>query len=104
MNQKNKSHQQEMLYLLEKWEHSGISLRAFSKTVVISYEKLRYWRKKFKKNFPGHPGGSSEFIPIDIPNKKEEHSYLQISYPNHVKLTCPSDLGIDKLKSLINLF
>ena len=111
MNQKDKSHQIEMFHLVERWEQSGMSLRAFSKTVVIPYEKLRYWKKKFKgtnqntrQELPAIPKDTPDFIPIEAPNKTVILSSLQISYPNRVKLSCPSDIGIDTLKSLIKLF
>ena len=111
MNQKDKSHNQEMFRLVERWEQSGMSLRAFSKTVVMSYEKLRYWKKKFKginqntkQEFLVIPKDTSDFIPVETPYKAVGFSCLQISYPNQVKLSCPSDIGIDTLKSLIKLF
>ena len=111
MNQKDKSHNQEMFRLVERWEQSGMSLRAFSKTVVISYEKLRYWKRKFKdtnqnaeQEFHAISKDTPDFIPVEALNKAVGFSYLQISYPNQVKLSCSSDIELDTLKSLIKLF
>ena len=111
MKQKDKSHQQDMFHLVERWEQSGMSLRAFSKSEVISYEKLRYWKKKFKgsdqnakqelftlaKDIP-------DFISVEVPNNVADFSGLQLIFPNQVKVTCSSDIGLDRLKSLIKLF
>ena len=89
MNQKDKSHNQEMFRLVERWEQSKMSLRAFSKTVAISYEKLRYWKRKFKgtnqntgQEFLAISKDTPDFIPVETPNKLVGFSCLQISYPN----------------------
>ena len=111
MNRKSKSHELEMFHLVEKWEQSGMSLRAFSKTMIIPYEKLRYWKKKIKsinqntrQELPDTPKDTSDFIPVEAPNTAMFLSSLEICYPNQVKLSCPSDIGLDTLKSLIRLF
>lgn len=111
MKQKDKSHQQDMFHLVERWEQSGMSLRAFSKSEVISYEKLRYWKRKFngsnqntRQKLSATPKDIPDFISVEVPNNVADFSGLQLIYPNRVKVTCPSDIGLDTLKSLIKLF
>ena len=111
MKQKYKSHQQDMFHLVERWEQSGMSLRAFSKSEVISYEKLRYWKRKFngsnintRQKLSATPKDIPDFISVEVPNNVADFSGLQLTFPNQVKVTCPSDIGLDTLKSLIKLF
>ena len=111
MKQEDLQLKQEMFQIVERWEQSGISIRAFSNSEGISYEKLRYWKKKFKgsnqnigqklfrpqKNF-------SDFISVEVPKNTVNFSGLELTYPNQVKITCPSGIELDTLKSLIKIF
>ena len=111
MKHKNINLKKKMHQLLTMWEHSGMSLRAFSKTQDISYDKLRYWRKElkiFKKDKKEKIDSPSKdipnFISIEVPNTSSDFTDLELTFPNNVKLNFPSGITIDSLKKIIKLF
>ena len=111
MKHKNINLKKKMHQLLTMWEHSGMSLRAFSKTQDISYDKLRYWRKElkiFKKDKKEKIDSPSKdtpnFISIEVPNPSSDFIDLELTFPNNVKLNFPSGITIDSLKKIIKLF
>ncbi|MCF6319473.1 MAG: hypothetical protein L3J83_09395 [Proteobacteria bacterium] len=100
-----------MYHLLSKWEDSGMSLKTFSNTVDVSYYKLKYWKYKFKQakqeaiKKPINPlQDKADFIPVEIPITATGFAGIEIIFPNTVKMTCPSGIGIEELKTLIKLF
>jgi len=103
-------YQQEMQQLVRRWQQSGMSQRAFSASENISYERLRYWNKKFEKlnqntEHIQSPINISNFIPIDVVREKEQDfSGLQLTFPNQVTITCPTGIELEALKTLIKLF
>ena len=102
----------QMSELISEWAESGQSLIDYSKKLDgISYEKMRYWKRKLQSSslnvltsLPDSPTNTSDFIPIDIPNPLTELEGFEILYPNQVKLNCPSHVSLSTLKTLINLF
>ena len=108
MNKNSLQYRQEMHHLVTEWEQSGMSLRAYSIAEGASYEKLRYWKRKFRilNQTPSTntPKETPNFISIEVPNNVEGFLGLQLTYPNQVKISCPSGIGLDALESLIKLF
>jgi hypothetical protein len=102
-----------MQNLVESWKQSGLTQRAFCALKNANYEKLKYWSRKNKdldintksKVDINQPQNISDFIPIDVHNTPtDDFTEFQLTYPNQVKLTCPSGTNLTTLKSLIKLF
>jgi len=100
-----------MYHLLAKWEESGMPLKTFSNTVDVSYYKLKYWKYKFNhvnqevtEKSITRQQDKPDFIPIELPNTITDFTGLELSFPNNVKLTFPSGVGFEELKTLIKLF
>ncbi len=110
MKQTHTDLRKKMYHLLSKWENSGMPLKTFSKTVDVSYYKLKYWKYKFSDvnqatEKPISPQQDKpDFIPVELPNTVTDFTDLKLSFPNNVKLTFPSGIGLEELKTLIKLF
>ena len=111
MKEHNTKLGKKMYHLLSKWERSGMNLKAFSATVGVSYYKLKYWKYKFKditQNIEDKPitpaQDKADFIPIEIPTTPSDFTGIELNFPNNIKITFPSGIGIDELKTLIKLF
>jgi len=110
MKQTRTTRRKKMQRLLTKWEASGMPLRAFCETVDVSYHKLKYWKYKLdpvnqkidEKPIPPQEREAG-FITVEIP-KATSFAGLELSFPNNVKITCPSGIGVEELKTLIKLF
>lgn len=111
MKQTQKKLRKKMYHLLSKWEVSGMPLKAFSNTVDVSYYKLKYWKYKFKQaeqaatEKPINPQQDKPcFIPVEIPKTATDFAGIEITFPNTVKVICPSGIRLEELKTLIKLF
>ncbi len=107
MKKPDQSRTERMYALVGRWQKSGLSKKAFSQKEGITYESFRYWVKKHSKessitregyNTPG-------FVPLQVkPSMDIIPSNIEITYPNGIKVNCPSTIGLGPLKMLIRLF
>ena len=111
MKQEKNKLSQEMHQLITKWKQSGMKLKTFSKSHEISYEKLKYWKQKFnlssqnsKQKLTNLSKDTPDFISIDVPNIENAFTALELTYPNNVKLSFPSGITLNELKTLIKIF
>jgi hypothetical protein len=106
---------QETIYrLLDKWEASGLTQKAFCRTEGINYFTFKYWKSKRRfeaVNLSTHTKDTAPgFIPIEVAkpmlqeNTNLRTAEIQINYPNGVRLTCPFGVGFDQIKMLIQIF
>jgi len=104
-----------MFRMVEKWEASGLNQKAFCRTEGLNYFTFKYWKGKRDPkavNLTTHPKGSrTGFIPIQVSNPipQKENTHLgtfeiKINYPNGVQVTCPSGVGFDQVKTLIQIY
>lgn len=95
---------------IESWEASGLSQARFSRENGFSRDTFKYWLKKYKnEKGTGKTPLPGPFIPVEINSLStpachtDEDREIIITYPNGIKVTCPSTLGIDQLRALIKL-
>lgn len=85
----------EMRAMFERWDASGLSLRAFGKREGIAYAKLLYWRRKFREE--SESGAVADLAPVRVvPDAVPEQAKAQLVgvwLPNGVSLEVP--LGLD---------
>lgn len=58
----------ERLTMVESWQQSGLSIRAYSELHHISFHTLQYWRYKIKNATP-LPNQSGSSVPAFLPLK-----------------------------------
>ena len=96
----------EMYGFIRRWEHSGLSQRAFCESEGINYYKFKYWKAQQNKDFPQQKQSEPKqgFIPINAPGFESSFSKLEFSFPNGVKLSCGTGLQPSQIIELIKLF
>ena len=108
---------EEKLTHLELWSESGLSKLAYCKEADLHYKTFLSWtevgdvyNKKSKKSPPktmeSEIGSPHSFIPLDISSSNMDSptpSFIEITYPNGVRLSCPSTMELSVLKSLLKL-
>lgn len=100
---KNQRYSQDQMYsLIRKWESSGISQIKFIEKHQISKSTFGYWRKKYLQNC-NNSEQSSKMIPVNIlsPETEQQATSFEIIYPNGVRIVCPSEIEISRVKDLI---
>lgn len=93
---RNQARTEQMQSIIEQWEQSGQSQRAFAQANNINYYTFRYWIEKlYKKEL--HSGF------IELPNVSSGNSAICLRYPNGVELLLPGQTPLSTLKGLIKL-
>ena len=111
MKKNQKYTQEEMFLAIELWRESKLSQEQFCQRENISISTFQYWLKKQRdinvpKQEPKKKKQSKEtFIPVQVNEHLVEsiEHHLEITYPNGVKLTCPANMEINQIKTLIQL-
>jgi hypothetical protein len=114
---KNQKYTQEDMYLaIELWKESGQSQQEFCRQNKLAKGTFIYWLKKYRKEKSGKPDlknhkitkAESPFIPLDIISSTridhipDNSMLITITYPTGVQVTCPTGIGVQQLKALIN--
>ncbi len=100
---------QEMFGLIEQWQASGLSQRAWCKQISMARSTFRKWLGRYEDEYGivtpqvDQPPSSSSpsFVSIELPPSGRDQ--LTINYPNGVQLRCPLSIGHAQLRSLVHL-
>lgn len=88
-----------MFELIEQWQASGLTKKAFCHYHDIRTHNFSYWFKKWKQSKSEAPDG---FIAITPGKAKGFQAQYRLSYPNGVQLEV-CGVGYNQLAKLINL-
>lgn len=91
---KNKK-RKEMFSIVEQWQQSGMSQKAFSLANGINIYTLRYWINQSHQQ----QSVSSGFVQLNEPAVAD----ICLRYPNGVELLLPVHASLSLIKGLINL-
>jgi len=109
---KNQKYSKEEMYLaVEIWQESDLTKSKFCEREGIAIHTFKYWQKKYNKEKKQSSAkvkqGKEKFIPIEMsPNASSQYSevlQLEITFPNGVKISCPANMSIQNIKSLIDI-
>jgi hypothetical protein len=108
MKRQQKYNRTQMYALIRECEASGISQEKFFKERGVAKGTFGYWRRKYLKENGIDANQGRNFIPVKIdapveePSQKAE-SFIELYYPNGVRLTCSGEIDLSRLKTLIIL-
>lgn len=110
MQEKRRYSQEEIHLAIEMWQESGLTQQQFCGREKLSVKTFGNWLKKYREEEGGKEPGveaSNTFIPVELPGTvglpPAGASQIEITYPGGIRVTCPSNIGIQQLKTLINL-
>ena len=106
--QRNKKRSKEQMYaLIHQWEKSGLNQKQFLRQQGVAKSSFAYWRNKYLGEFgKSKSKGKGGFIPVKIAKvdyKDSSVGELELVYPNGIRLVCPSNIELPRLKPLIIL-
>ena len=100
--------------MLERWEESGLSLRAFATREGIRYSRLVYWRRKLragpvrpKTSVPKPRKRTGELVPVKVVSDEgspaEKSAQLTVWLPNGVAIDVPAGFDQGELQRLVDV-
>ncbi len=92
----NQSRKVRMQKLIEQWQQSGKSQKAFTTDNNINYHTFRYWIEKFNSQ-----ENTSEFIQLN--KSSVTGANICLRYPNGIELLLPAQIPLNLLKGLLRL-
>ena len=112
---KNQKYSQDEMYLaIEMWNESGLSQYSFCKREQLSTSTFSYWIKKYRKEKdqlePFQEDFVKTFISVEVSRAMESQALntrlsdnyrIEITYPNGVRLSCPVNIDLQQIKTLI---
>lgn len=110
MQEKRKYNKEEIYLAVEMWQESGLTQQQFCDHENLSVKTFGNWLKKYREEVSGKGTGcgpGNAFIPVELPGSDNllpiGGSQIEITYPSGTRVTCPANIGIQQLKTLINL-
>ncbi len=89
----------EMFSLIELWEQSGLSGKAFCKEQNISFHTFYYWLKKFRQK--DDDSETTGFVPIKISKTQPVSSACEIIFPDGKRLIFHEKIDATFLRALL---
>jgi hypothetical protein len=88
-----------MFELIEQWQQSGLSQKAFCEQHSTRYYVFHYWYKRYRQN--KEEGNNSSFVKLQIA-KPAGTSSVEIIYPGGIRLLFHEPVSSNYLKGLIS--
>ena len=90
------THHEKMLHLVEVYQQSGLSQRAFCQEQGLKLSQFPYWIQKVRKE----KQASSGFVQLSPP---EPAAQMEVIYPNGVKVRLPAQ-DLQLVSRLLHLY
>ncbi len=92
------SYRQQMFSLIEAWQASGLSQKAFCEQQALSPHRFQYWRRRFKDR-NNAPAPAPAFIPLTFTHPAAPRA--EIVYPDGKRLLLHHSVDAAFLKALL---
>jgi len=97
---------QQMFKLIQQWQQSGFSQKAYCKEQSIKYHVFHYWYKRYRQEHgtaigSGVDNSKSSFVKLQIA-KPVTSAAVEIHYPGGIRLFFHEPVSSNYLKALIS--
>lgn len=89
---------QQMFDMIDRWQQSGLTQKAFCREVNLAYHVFHYWYRRYRIT---ESKPASSFIKLRI-STPSVCSSLELVLPDGKRLLFPQPVSIDYLKALIS--
>lgn len=110
MRKNQKYTKEEMTIAIELWQESGLSQKKFCKRENLSTSTFCYWLQKHRRETgQSKPKARKQavktFIPVEVSGETTPAGpgQIEITYPNGIQLSCPLDMDMQKIKTLLGI-
>jgi len=99
-NRSNQKQQRKMFSFIKAWEKSGLNKKRFCKEHRVPEHLFYYWYRKYRQN---NESNTKRFVPVRLNNKESISGSFEVSYPNGVRISLPTEINLSDIKYLIEL-
>ncbi len=110
MRHNQKYTQEEMFTHVERWKHSKSTQQEICDEIKVSKTTFKNWLKRYRleKEDPGVNDKIFLSVTVKAPTTKANQEQdlsvdLTITYPNGIKITCPSSICTQTLQTLLKI-
>lgn len=91
----------QMFQMIEQWQKSGLSQKAYCQQQVIKHHVFYYWYKRYRLENPDVVSNSSSFVKLQIA-KPVVTGAVEIHFPGGIRLFFHEPVSSNYLKALIS--
>lgn len=91
---------EQMFMLIEQWQQSGLTQKAFCGQQSLRYYVFHYWYKRYREQHDVTENGSS-FVKLKIA-KPVAAGGVEINYPGGIRLIFHEPVSSNYLKALVS--
>lgn len=99
--QNKKQVHQEKLAMIEQWQRSGLSQKAYCTQNNVAYHQFHYWYKRYRDIQPMSDQGSSSFVKLEV-SPLRGSAQLELLLPDGKRLFFYELVSTDYLKAVIS--
>ena len=92
---------QQMFSLIEQWQTSGLTQKAFCEQHGIRYYVFHYWYKRYRMQQSVLPDNAGSFVKLQVA-KPSSYGLVEINYPGGVRLVFHEPVSSGYLKALVS--
>ena len=92
---------QQMFDMIEQWQQSGLSKKAYCQQQSVKHHSFYYWYKRYRQQHPDMDNKSSSFVKLQI-EKSAASPSVEICFPGGIRLLFRDPVSSNYLKALIS--
>ncbi len=92
---------QQMFKLIEQWQQSGLTQKAFCEQQSIRYYVFHYWYKRYRMQQSGVQDNAGSFVKLQVAKPSGTGS-VEINYPGGIRLVFHDPVSSSYLKALVS--
>ena len=92
---------EQMFALIDQWQQSSLSQKAFCEQHSIRYYVFHYWYKRYRLQQGGVNDSSPSFVKLQI-TKPVAAGGVEINYPGGIRLIFHGPVSSSYLKALVS--
>lgn len=90
-----------MFEMIEQWQQSGLTKKAYCLQQSIKHHSFYYWYKRYRQQHAQADGNSSSFIKLQL-EKPVISGSAEIHFPGGIRIILHEPVSSSYLKSLIS--
>ncbi len=91
----------QMFEMIEQWQQSGLTKKAYCEQQSIKHHSFYYWYKRYRQQHPDIDNNSSSFVKLQI-EKSPVATSVEIYFPGGIRLLFHDPVSSNYLKALIS--
>ena len=92
---------EQMFKLMEQWQQSDLTQKAFCQQQSIRYHVFHYWYKRYREQHAESKNNGSSFVKLQIAKPASAGS-IEINYPGGIRIIFHEPVSSSYLKALIS--